>query len=61
MVKKPKPDKDPPLFHRLTIDLSRDEYSKLKSLAVAAERSPSRQAKVMLMEHHSLKQVRKNT
>ena len=58
MIKKVKYDKDPP-FHRLTLDLDRDTYKKLQSLASGLERSPSKQAKVMLME--LLKQARKNT
>ena len=46
----PKADEDGKLYHRLTMDLSLDDYKRLKAIAKRNERSPSKQAKMMLLD-----------
>lgn len=48
MSKAPVKRKDPPVFHRLTIDVEPDLYRLLKAEAQRNERSVSKQAKVLL-------------
>jgi hypothetical protein len=58
-MKKGQYDKNPP-FHRLTLDLDKETYNKLKVLAADTERSPSKQAKVILIEYIQKTKIHKN-